>query len=136
MDLARMAASGGVGDRTAGATAPGTADGPRGRTLVVLHGFPLGLDERGIAGVRLLADEGPAAGVDLLLVADPTDVAMAGEAAGAVWQSAIRLVPVPDDCMGDPWVGLVWTFTPDVAGSDAPVAAVLTGLADARGGPR
>jgi hypothetical protein len=32
-----------------------------------------------------------------------------------LWRSLLRLTPVPDDHLADPWVGHAWTFEPLLA---------------------
>jgi stress response protein SCP2 len=106
----------------------GVIDG--GRRLLVLHDFPYGFDDRSTGQIRYLLDQGPAAGVHLLFVADLTEAATLGPLISSLWQSALLLPAVPDDHIGDPWVGLAWTFTPDVPAEGATaVDAVLTRLA-------
>ncbi|BCJ63241.1 TerD family protein [Polymorphospora rubra] len=109
---------------------PGLLDG--GRRLLVLHDFPFGFDERSIAQIQYLINDGPGAGVNLLLVADPADSSTLGPLVSSLWRSMSRLAAVPDDHVGDPWVGLSWTFTPDPVGSGAALDAVLDRLADGR----
>ncbi|MEV0732134.1 TerD family protein [Polymorphospora sp. NPDC050346] len=109
---------------------PGLVDG--GRRLLVLHDFPYGFDERSIAQIQYLINDGPDVGVNLLLVADPADSSTLGPLVSALWRSMSRLPAVPDDHVGDPWVGLSWTFTPDPVGSGTALDAVLDRLAGGR----
>jgi hypothetical protein len=122
VDLVRMATDAGALD---------TLDEKinRARQLLVLHDFPFGFDDRGIAQLRFLIDEGPAAGVHLLFVADPGDAEEVGPLASALWRSMLRLSPAADDHIGDPWVGLSWTYTPDTGAGSAAVDSVLSRLA-------
>ncbi|MEV8512050.1 TerD family protein [Dactylosporangium sp. NPDC051484] len=122
VDLVQMAMRAG----TVG-TLPGTIDG--GRRLLVLHDFPYGFDERSVAQLQYLLSEGPAAGVHLLMVADPADSSTLGPLISAMWRSMSRLPVVSDDHMGDPWVGLTWTFTPDAPAGSTAVDEILARLA-------
>jgi hypothetical protein len=97
---------------------------------LVLHDFPFGFDERAVAQLRFLIDEGPAAGVHLLFVADPADVSTLGPLVSSLWRSMLRLSATADDHIGDPWVGLSWTYTPDAAVSAPVVDTVLSRLTD------
>ncbi|MEU0562120.1 TerD family protein [Dactylosporangium sp. NPDC006015] len=100
-----------------------------GRRLLVLHDFPYGFDEATFARLQYLLNEGPEAGVHVLMVADPADSSTLGPMVGAVWRSMARLPVVSGDHMGDPWVGLTWTFTPDVTTGSAAVDEILARLA-------
>lgn len=62
--------------------------------------------------LRYLADEGPAVGVHLLMVADREDAAEYGPVLDPLWRALLRLTPVPDDHLADPWVGHAWTYEP------------------------
>jgi hypothetical protein len=100
-----------------------------GRRLLVLHDFPYGFDERSVAHLHYLLNEGPEAGVHVLMVADPADSSTLGPLVGAVWRSMARLPVLSGDHMGDPWVGLTWTFTPDVTTGSTAVDEILARLA-------
>ncbi|MFF6775081.1 TerD family protein [Streptomyces sp. NPDC012637] len=102
--------------------------------LLVVHDFPHGFDDRAVNQLRYLADEGPAVGTQLLMVADRADAAAYGPVLDPLWRSLMRLTPVPDDHLADPWVGHAWTYEPSAfpAGS-AVLRQVLGQLADARG---
>ncbi|MBT8224140.1 MAG: TerD family protein [Dactylosporangium sp.] len=106
VDMTRMAARAGAGD----ALVRGAGTGPH---VLVWHDFPFGLDERGLTSVHFLLEEGPAAGVWLLLVADSTDALAADSRLERIWEAALRLPATQNECIGDPWVGLVWTYAPD-----------------------
>ncbi|GAA2588587.1 hypothetical protein GCM10010399_18270 [Dactylosporangium fulvum] len=122
VDLMQMAMRvGGAG------TVPGMIDG--GRRLLVLHDFPYGFDERSLAQLQYLLNEGPRAGVHLLMVADPVDSSSLGPLVSAVWRSMSRVPVVPGDDIGDPWVELTWTFTPDTPIGNSAVDEILTRLA-------
>ncbi|MCD0483092.1 TerD family protein [Streptacidiphilus sp. ASG 303] len=118
VDLVRMALRGGADDAL-----PPSVD--RAARLLLVHDFPYGFDDRTVGGLRYLAEEGPAAGVHLLLVADRADAAGYGPALDPFWHGLTRLSPVPQDCLADPWVEHVWTFEPLVP---APGSTVVTDL--------
>ncbi|MFE4593104.1 TerD family protein [Streptomyces laurentii] len=101
--------------------------------LLVVHDFPHGFDDRAVTQLRYLADEGPAVGTQLLMVADPAEAAAYGPVLDPLWRSLSRLTPVPDDHLADPWVGHAWTYEPPAfpAGS-AVMRQVLAQVADAR----
>ncbi|MEU7318227.1 TerD family protein [Streptomyces sp. NPDC007083] len=80
--------------------------------LLVVHDFPHGFDDRAVNQLRYLADEGPAVGVSLLLVADRDEARGFGPLLDPLWRSLLRLTPVPDDHLADPWVGHAWTYEP------------------------
>ncbi|MFF2654464.1 TerD family protein [Streptomyces sp. NPDC058045] len=105
VDLVQMAARGGAGD----ALPP---DVDLARQLLLVHDFPHGFDDRAVTQLRYLADEGPEVGVHLLMVADREDAAGFGPLLDPLWRSLLRLTPVPDDHLADPWVGHAWTFEP------------------------
>ncbi|MEU0964010.1 TerD family protein [Streptomyces sp. NPDC005917] len=105
VDLVQMAVRGGAAD----ALPPGLDIS---RQLLIVNEFPHGFDDRAITQLRYLADEGPDAGVHLLLVADREDAAAYGPLLDPLWRSLMRLTPVPDDHLADPWVGHAWTYEP------------------------
>ncbi|MFI8100009.1 TerD family protein [Streptomyces sp. NPDC086023] len=82
------------------------------RRLVIVHDFPHGFDERAVTRLRYLADEGPQVGVHLLMVADRDEASAYGPLLDPLWRSLLRLSPVPDDHLADPWVGHAWTYEP------------------------
>ncbi|MEU3610453.1 export associated protein, partial [Streptomyces sp. NPDC035033] len=92
------------------------------RQLLVVHDFPHGFDDRAVTRLRYLADEGPSVGVHLLMVADRADAAGYGPVLDPLWRSLLRLTPVPDDHLADPWVGHAWTYEPPTV---PPGSAVL-----------
>jgi stress response protein SCP2 len=122
VDLIQMAAQ-----ADALETLEGSVDSAR--QLLVLHDFPYGFDDRAVAQLRYLIEEGPATGVHILFVADPGDASTLGPLVSSLWRSMLRLSAVPDDHIGDPWVGLNWTYTPDGASSLPAVNSVLARLA-------
>jgi len=105
VDLIQMALRGGAQD----ALPPGfdTAE-----QLLVVNEFPYGFDDRAVNQLRYLADEGPAAGVHLMLIADREDAAAYGPVLGPLWRAMLRLTPLPSDHLADPWVGHAWTYEP------------------------
>ncbi|WEO98094.1 TerD family protein [Streptomyces sp. FXJ1.172] len=107
VDLVQMALRGGTPDAL-------PADVDTARQLLIINDFPHGFDERAVTRLRYLADEGPAVGVHLLLVADREDAAAYGPLLDPLWRSLVRLTPVPDDHLADPWVGHAWTYEPSL----------------------
>ncbi|GGU20794.1 TerD family protein [Streptomyces lavendofoliae] len=105
VELVRMAVGSGATD----ALPPDldTAD-----QLLIVNDFPHGFDDRAVTQLRYLADEGPAVGVHLLLIADREDASAFGPVLDPLWRSLLRLTPVPDDHLADPWVGHAWTYEP------------------------
>ncbi|MEU5309889.1 TerD family protein [Streptomyces sp. NPDC021562] len=126
VDLVQMAVRGGAPD----ALPPGLDTS---RQLLIVHDFPHGFDDRAVNQLRYLADEGPDAGVHLLLVADREDATAYGPLLDPLWRSLMRLTPAPDDHLADPWVGHVWTYEPCLAPAGSQVLQqVLTQVAIAR----
>ncbi|MFI6487963.1 TerD family protein [Streptomyces sp. NPDC050564] len=105
VDLVQMAMRGGAAD----SLPPGfdTAE-----QLLIVSDFPHGFDDRAVTQLRYLADEGPAVGVHLMMVADREDAAAYGPLLDPLWRSLLRLTPVPDDHLADPWIGHAWTYEP------------------------
>jgi hypothetical protein len=116
----------------------GAADSlPRGfdtsQRLLIVHDFPHGFDDRAVNQLRYLADEGPAVGVHLMVVADREEAAGYGPLLDPLWRSLLRLTPVADDHLADPWVGHAWTYEPSLPPPGSPVLQqVLTRVAAAR----
>ena len=106
VDLVQMAVRGGAAD----SLPPGS--GHLGQQLLVVNDFPHGFDDRAVTQLRYLADEGPSVGVHLMMVADREDAAGYGPLLDPLWRSLLRLTPVPDDHLADPWVGHAWTYEP------------------------
>ncbi|TDC75048.1 TerD family protein [Streptomyces hainanensis] len=101
--------------------------------LLVVHDFPHGFDDRAVTQLRYLADEGPSVGVHLVMVADREDARGYGPVLDPLWRSLLRVTPVPDDHLVDPWVGHSWTYEPPLApGNSRVVSQVLEHLAVAR----
>src|SRR5690606_40495399 len=78
--------------------------------LQTVIGCPSGYDDRDVNQLRYLADEGPAVGVHLMLVADREDAAAYGPLLDPLWRGLLRLTPVADDHLADPWVSNAWTY--------------------------
>ncbi|MGA5320666.1 TerD family protein [Streptomyces seoulensis] len=126
VDLVRMAIGGGAAEAL-----PDGLD--TARRLLIVNDFPQGFDDRALARLRFLADEGPAAGVHLLLVADRADAGEYGPLLDPLWRSLTRLTPSPDDHFADPWVGHAWTFEPSLPPQGGEVLQqVLGAVSDAR----
>jgi TerD domain-containing protein len=105
VDLVQMAVRGGASD----SLPPGfdTAE-----QLLIVNDFPHGFDDRAVTQLRYLADEGPAVGVHLMMVADREDAAAYGPLLDPLWRALLRLTPAPEDHLADPWVGHAWTYEP------------------------
>ncbi|MBW5481528.1 export associated protein, partial [Streptomyces bambusae] len=101
--------------------------------LLVVHDFPHGFDDRAVTQLRYLADEGPAVGVHLLMVADRDEASAYGPLLDPLWRSLMRLSPVPDDHLADPWVGHSWTFEPALPPQGSQVLDIVLGQVS-RGG--
>ncbi|MET9950860.1 TerD family protein [Streptomyces sp. NPDC006339] len=126
VDLLQMALRGGASDDLP----PGLDTAEH---LLIVHDFPHGFDDRAVTRLRYLADEGPAVGTHLLIVADRADAAAYGPVLDPLWRSLTRLTPVPDDHLADPWVGHAWTYEPPAfpVGSGV-LRQVLAQIAEAR----
>ncbi|MEU3652497.1 TerD family protein [Streptomyces sp. NPDC032161] len=105
VDLVQMAIRAGAAD-----SLPPDVD--TGQHLLIVNDFPHGFDDRAVTQLRYLADEGPSVGVHLLMVADREDAAAYGPVLDPLWRSLLRLTPVADDHLADPWVGHAWTYEP------------------------
>ncbi|WSQ08300.1 TerD family protein [Streptomyces sp. NBC_01231] len=105
VDLVQMAVRGGAAD-----SLPPDLDPAE--QLLIVNDFPHGFDDRAVNQLRYLADEGPAVGVHLMMVADRDEATAYGPLLDPLWRSLLRLTPVPDDHLADPWVGHVWTYEP------------------------
>ncbi|MFF2384083.1 TerD family protein [Streptomyces sp. NPDC058108] len=126
VDLVQMAVRG----RAADALPPGLDTAEQ---LLIVNDFPHGFDDRAVTQLRYLADEGPAVGVHLMVVADREDAAGFGPLLDPMWRALLRLTPVPDDHLADPWVGHAWTYEPALVprGSEV-LRQVLSRVAAAR----
>ncbi|WP_328945248.1 TerD family protein [Streptomyces sp. NBC_00250] len=130
VDLLQMAARAGAAD----ALPPGL---DAARQLLLVHDFPHGFDDRAVTRLRYLADEGPSVGVHLLMVADREDASAYGPLLDPLWRSLLRLTPVPDDHLADPWVGHAWSYEPPMLPPGSGVLRqVLAQVAAARHGKR
>ncbi|MFE0511598.1 TerD family protein [Streptomyces sp. NPDC058964] len=107
VDLVQMALRGGAAE-----SLPPDLD--TARQLLIVNDFPHGFDDRAVNQLRYLADEGPSVGVHLLMVADREDASAYGPLLDPLWRSLMRLTPVPDDHLADPWVGHAWTYEPSL----------------------
>ncbi|MET7456390.1 TerD family protein [Streptomyces sp. NPDC005574] len=126
VDLVHMAVRGGAAD----ALPPGVDTSEQ---LLIVNDFPHGFDDRAVTQLRYLADEGPAVGVHLMMVADREEAAEYGPLLDPLWRSLLRLTPVPDDHLADPWVGHAWTYEPALVPPGSQVLQqVLTQVAAAR----
>ncbi|MEV5381437.1 TerD family protein [Streptomyces sp. NPDC052721] len=126
VDLVQMAVRGGAAESL-------PADVDTAQQLLIVNDFPHGFDDRSVTRLRYLADEGPAVGVHLLLVADREEAAAYGPLLDPLWRSLLRLTPLPDDHLSDPWIGHAWTYEPSLApAADRIVHDVLTEVARAR----
>ncbi|MER5504345.1 TerD family protein [Streptomyces sp. NPDC002766] len=126
VDLVQMAVRGGAAD----SLPPGfdTAE-----QLLIVNDFPHGFDDRAVNQLRYLADEGPAVGVHLMMVADREEASSYGPLLDPLWRSLLRLTPVPDDHLADPWVGHAWTYEPALVPPGSQILQqVLTLVAAAR----
>ncbi|WP_230536586.1 TerD family protein [Streptomyces albidoflavus] len=120
VDLVQMAVRGGARD----ALPPGLDTAEQ---LLVVHDFPHGFDDRAVTRLRYLADEGPAVGVHLLLVADRDDAAAYGPLLDPLWRGLLRITPLPDGHLADPWVRHLWTFTPPCVPTGSEVLETVVG---------
>ncbi len=126
VDLVQMAVRAGAAD-----SLPPDLD--TGEQLLVVNDFPHGFDDRAVTQLRYLADEGPAVGVHLLMVADREDVRAYGPVLDPLWRSLLRITPVADNHLADPWVGHAWTYEPPVVPPGSRVLEqVLAAVATAR----
>ncbi|NUP19346.1 MAG: export associated protein [Streptomyces sp.] len=101
--------------------------------LLIVNDFPHGFDDRAVNQLRYLADEGPVVGVHLMMVADREEAAGYGPLLDPLWRSLMRLTPVPDDHLADPWVGHAWTYEPPLVPPGSQVLQqVLAQVAEAR----
>nr|WSZ18025.1 TerD family protein [Streptomyces canus] len=126
VDLVQMAVRGGAAD----SLPPGLDTSEQ---LLIVNDFPHGFDDRAVTQLRYLADEGPSVGVHLMMVADREEASAYGPLLDPLWRSLMRLTPVPDDHLADPWVGHAWTYEPAlVPPSSEVVQQVLNQVAEAR----
>jgi hypothetical protein len=126
VDLVQMAVRGGAAD----SLPPGLDTAGQ---LLIVNDFPHGFDDRAVNQLRYLADEGPPVGVHLMMVADREEATAYGPLLDPLWRSLLRLTPVPDDHLADPWVGHAWTYEPALVPPGSQVLQhVLAEVAKAR----
>ncbi|WP_328870575.1 TerD family protein [Streptomyces sp. NBC_00287] len=126
VDLVQMAVRGGASE----SLPPGFDTSEQ---LLIVNDFPHGFDDRAVNQLRYLADEGPSVGVHLMMVADREEAAAYGPLLDPLWRSLLRLTPVPEDHLADPWVGHAWTYEPPLVPPGSQVLQqVLTQVAAAR----
>ncbi|MFF1307421.1 TerD family protein [Streptomyces sp. NPDC058307] len=126
VDLVQMAVRGGAAD----SLPPGLDTSEQ---LLIVNDFPHGFDDRAVTQLRYLADEGPSVGVHLMMVADREEASAYGPLLDPLWRSLMRLTPVPDDHLADPWVGHAWTYEPALVPPGSQVLQqVLNQVAEAR----
>jgi hypothetical protein len=128
VDLAQMA----VRSNATDALPPGLDTAEQ---LLIVHDFPHGFDDRSVTQLRYIADEGPSVGVNVVMVADREEARAYGPVLDPLWRSLLRVTPVPDDHLADPWVGHAWTYEPpSVPGDSQILAQILQRVAAARQG--
>lgn len=126
VDLVQMAVRGGASE----SLPPGFDTSEQ---LLIVNDFPHGFDDRAVNQLRYLADEGPSVGVHLMMVADREEASAYGPLLDPLWRSLLRLTPVPEDHLADPWVGHAWTYEPPLAPPGSQVLQqVLAQVAAAR----
>ncbi|MEU4467787.1 TerD family protein [Streptomyces sp. NPDC024017] len=126
VDLVQMAVRGGAAD----SLPPGFDTSQQ---LLIVNDFPHGFDDRAVNQLRYLSDEGPAFGVHLMMVADREESSGYGPLLDPLWRSLLRLTPVADDHLADPWVGHAWTYEPSLVPPGSQVLQqVLAQVATAR----
>ncbi|WP_228993150.1 TerD family protein [Streptomyces sp. DH8] len=126
VDLVQMA----VRARAADSLPP---DLDTGEQLLVVNDFPHGFDDRAVTQLRYLADEGPSVGVHLMMVADREEASAYGPVLDPLWRSLLRITPVADSHLADPWVGHAWTYEPPAVPPGSRVLEeVLAAVAAAR----
>ncbi|WP_019885362.1 TerD family protein [Streptomyces purpureus] len=126
VDLVQMAIRAGAAD----SLPPGLDPAEQ---LLIVNDFPHGFDDRCVNQLRYLADEGPAVGVHLMMVADREDASAYGPVLDPLWRSLLRITPVADDHLADPWVGHAWTYEPALPPQgSAVIRQVLGQVAEAR----
>lgn len=126
VDLVQMAVRAGAAD-----SLPPDLD--TGEQLLVVNDFPHGFDDRAVTQLRYLADEGPSVGVHLLMVADREEASAYGPILDPLWRSLLRITPVADSHLADPWVGHAWTYEPlAIPPGSRVLESVLAAVAAAR----
>jgi hypothetical protein len=89
--------------------------------LLVLHDFPTALDDAAVGRLRYLLDEGPSAGVQVLLTGEHSPVLDGSPLVTTLFRESLRLPLEPDDHLADGWTGTQWRYTPDLGPDDAGV---------------
>ncbi|GEA86755.1 TerD family protein [Cellulomonas cellasea] len=112
VDLVQMARSAGAMD----ALGDDVAD-----RLLVLHDFPTALDDAAVGRLRHLVDEGPSAGVQVLLTGEHSPVLDGSPLVTTLFRESMRLPLEPDDHLADGWTGTQWRYAPDLGPDDAGV---------------
>ncbi|MGW6128517.1 TerD family protein [Cellulomonas sp. NPDC055163] len=112
VDLVQMARSAGAMDALGGDAAD---------RLLVLHDFPTALDDAAVGRLRYLVDEGPSAGVQVLLTGEHSPVHDGSPLVTTLFRQSMRLPLEPDDHLADGWTGTQWRYTPDLGPDDAGV---------------
>ncbi|NUU23581.1 MAG: export associated protein [Streptomycetaceae bacterium] len=120
VELARMALESGATDAL-----PEHIDFSR--QLLVVHGFPYAFDDRTVTQLRHLVEEGPRVGVHVIVVGSRDDSLSFGPLLDPLWRAMLRLTPIPEDHIADPWVGHAWTYTPDLPSDGTGVTQTLLG---------
>lgn len=130
VELARMAIESGATDAL-----PEHIDFSR--QLLVVHGFPYAFDDRTVTQLRHLVEEGPRVGVHVMVVGNRADSQSFGPLLDPLWRAMLRLTPIPEDHIADPWVGHAWTYTPDLPSDGTGVTqTLLTWVASSAAGGR
>ncbi|RKN03518.1 TerD family protein [Streptomyces radicis] len=126
VDLVQMAIRSGAGD----ALPP---DIDLAEQLLIVRDFPHGFDDRGVTHLRYLADEGASVGVHLMIIGDREDARAYGPLLDPLWRALLRVTPVPDDHLADPWVGHAWTYDPGLPPQNSQIVPrILRQVAAAR----
>ncbi|MER0246566.1 export associated protein, partial [Streptomyces sp. HSW2009] len=120
VDLVQMAVRSGAVDAL-----PSEVD--TAQQLLIVNDFPHGFDDRAVTQLRYLADEGPSVGVHLMMVADREDARAYGPILDPLWRALLRVTPIPDDHLADPWVGHAWTFEPSLIPQGSEVVTRVLG---------
>ncbi|UGQ10128.1 TerD family protein [Yinghuangia sp. ASG 101] len=118
VELARMAIESGATDAL-----PDHIDFSR--QLLVVHGFPYAFDDRTVTQLRHLVEEGPRVGVHVMVVGSRADAGSFGPLLDPLWRAMLRLTPIPEDHIADPWVNHAWTYTPDLPSDGTGVTQTL-----------
>jgi hypothetical protein len=126
VDLVQMARSAGAMD----ALGDDGAD-----RLLVVHDFPTALDDAAVGRLRYLVDEGPSAGVQVLLAGENSSVLDGSPLVSTLFRESVRLPVEPDDHLADGWTGTQWRYTPDLGPDDTGVLNSVLRSAASTGEP-